>query len=193
MSSRRPDRRRQTPGGAPRRGGAAQAFSTTRELLVNIARVILLAIMVGAVIQAAATLAYYLAHPARLPWPHVNSYVAFVLCVVAAILMLALALNSSYLPDRIFPATRLGALFVVVWAAGAAAIVVGLIGSFQLGAYVAIELLPAVVPFVLMGLVSPGLYRRPVSGRPDADDVGPTPADGERERGRQRRGGRSRR
>ena len=112
--------------------------------------------------------------------------------------MLALALNSSYLPDRLFAARRLGALFVVVWATGAAAIVAGLVGAVQLGAYVAIELLPAVVAFVLMGLVSPGLYRRPgaerpASRRPAAGDEGSAPRPASPERSRQRRGGRARR
>jgi hypothetical protein len=190
MSSPRPDRRKQTSGSSPRRSGAARAVSTTRELLANIARVILLAIMVGAVVQAVATL---VEQPASLgSGPTANSYVACALAVVSAVLMLALALNSSYLPDRLFPARRLGALFAVVSVSGAAAIVVGLIGSFQLGTVVAIDLLLAAVPFVLMGLVSPGLFRRP-GNRPLADDDGPPSPDGERERGRQRRGGRSRR
>jgi len=90
-------------------------------------------------------------------------------------------------------------LFGAVWATGAAAIVIGLLGHVQLGAYVAIELLPAAVAFVIMGLVSPGLYRRdaaagaasggsPSTGR---EDAGPQPA--RPERARQRRGGRTRR
>ncbi len=197
MSSRRPDRRRETPGGSPRRGGAARAFATTRELLVNIARVILLAIMLGAVIQAVAIL---VEQPASLGSPTVNSYVACALAVVCAVLMLALALNSSYLPDRLFAPRRLGLLFAVVSVSGAAAIVVGLLGSLRLGTVVAIDLLLAAVPFVLMGLISPGLFRRPehkpleADSEADADaDGGRRSAAGERERGRQRRGGRSRR
>ena len=75
--------------------------------------------------------------------------------------MLALALNASYLPDRLFAPRRLGLLFAAVWAIGAGAILVGLLGSIGLGAYVAVELLPAAMAFALMGLVSPGLFRRP--------------------------------
>ena len=86
---------------------------------------------------------------------------AFVLAAVAVLVMLALAVNSSYLPDRVVPRRYLGVAFGVVWVVGAAAIVVGLVGSFRLGAYVAVEILPAAVGFVLMGLVTPGLYRRP--------------------------------
>jgi hypothetical protein len=118
---------------------------------------------------------------------------------VGLVVMLAIGLNSTYLPGRLFAADRLGTLFVVVWACGAVAIVVGLLGSFQLGAYVAVEILPAAVAFVLIGLISPGLFRRP------SDDSGKTGHDhgatgsgsrsgsGSGERGRQRRGGRARR
>jgi hypothetical protein len=190
MSSRQPDRRRQTPGGAPGRGGAARVVSTTRELLVNVARVVLLAIMVGAVIQSVAIL---VEQPESLgSGPTVNSYVACALAVVCAVLMLALALNSSYLPDRLFAPRRLGALFAVVSVTGAAAIVVGLLGSVRLGTVVAIDLLLAAVPFVLMGLVSPGLFRRP-EHKPLVTGDDRVSRDDRRERGRQRRGGRSRR
>ncbi|MGD0997832.1 MAG: hypothetical protein ABR941_05870 [Thermoleophilia bacterium] len=199
MSQRQPDRRRQTSGGSPRRGAAARAASTTRELLANIARVIMLAIMVGATLRAVAILVDVLMRPAALgSWPTVNSYAAFSLATVSIVLMLAMALNSSYLPDRLFAARHLGALFVVVWATGAVAIVAGLVGAVQLGAYVAIELLPAVVAFVLMGLVSPGLYRRPgaerpASRRPAGGDEGSAPRPASPERSRQRRGGRAKR
>jgi hypothetical protein len=196
MSQRQPDRRRQTSGGSPRRGAAARAASTTRELLANIARVILLAILLGATVQAVAIL---VEQPASLgPQPTVKSYVSCTLAVLSAVLMLALALNASYLPDRLFPARRLGILFAVVSVTGAAAIVVGLLGSFRLGTVVAVDLLLAVVPFVLMGLVSPGLYRRPeaerrASRRAAADDEDSATRSASRERARQRRGGRARR
>ena len=194
MSSRRPDTRRQRSGGWPRRSGAVRAASATRELLVNIARVVMLAIMLAAVLQAVAILVYSLGRPARLgSWPTVNSYAAFVLAAVSVVLMLALALNSSYLTDRLFPANRLGPLFVAVWATGAAAIFVGLIGAVPLGVYVAVELLLGAVPFVLMGLVSPGLFRRSADGRFGAHDEGSAPPSKPPERARQRRGGRARR
>ena len=47
--------------------------------------------------------------------------------------------------------------------------------------------------FALMGLVSPGLFRRPGNARPAAGDEGPRPASDPPERARQRRGGRARR
>lgn len=194
MTQRQPDRRRQTSGGSSRRRGAARAVSTTRDLFASIARVILLTIMVGAALQSIVILVDFLARPTKVgSAPQVNSLVALALCLVSIVLMLALALNSSYLPDRLFRASRQGTLFVVVWATGAGAIVVGLIGSFQLGAYVAIELLLGAVPFVLMVLVSPGLYRRPASGRAAAGDESSAPESGPPERARQRRGGRARR
>jgi hypothetical protein len=168
-------------------------------VVATIARVILLAIMVGAVLQAVAILVHFVVRPAALdPWPHAYAYGAFVCCVASIVLMLAMALNSSLLRDRVFDPSRLGTLYVVVWASGAVAIIVGLVGGFGLGAYVAIELLLGAVPFVLMGLVSPGLYRRPAaersaSGRHAGGDENPGPASSSRERARQRRGGRARR
>jgi len=162
----------------------------------------MLAIMMGAMVEAVAVLVHYIARPALLQansWPTANSYAAFILAAVSIALMLALALNSSYLLDRVFPARRLGVLFAAAWATGAAAIVIGLLGDVQLGAYVAVELLPAAMAFVIMGLVCPGLYRRDASdgsasdGSPAAgrDDAAPQP--GGSGRGRQRRGGRARR
>jgi hypothetical protein len=191
MSQRSSDRGRRP--GAPRRGGAARAVSTTGGLLAAIARVILLAIMVGALLRAIVVFVDIVVRPSALgSWPHVNAYVAFVLSAACIVLMLALALNSSVLPDRLFRADRLGALFVAVWATGAGAIVVGLVGSYRLGIYVTIEVLPAAMAFALMGLVSPGLYRRPGNASPArSDDASASAA--ERERARQRRGGRSKR
>ena len=52
-------------------------------------------------------------------------------------------------------------LFAVVVATGAAAIVVGLAESVRPGTVVAEVVAAGAVPFVLMGLVSPGLFRRP--------------------------------
>jgi hypothetical protein len=187
MSQRPTDRHRQA--GAPRRG-AARAVSGTRTALVNVARVILLVILVAATFWAFLVL---IEQPAQLgPKPTVESYVACALACVAACLMLALALNGSYLADRLFAPRRLQLLFSAVSVTGAAAIVVGLLGSFRLGTEIALVILAAVVPFVLMGLVSPGLYRRPGNATPEqADDAGASAA--ERERARQRRGGRGKR
>jgi hypothetical protein len=185
MSQRPSDRHRQA--GAPRRG-AARAASRTRDVLVNVARVILLIILVAATIQAFLVL---VEQPAQLgPKPTVQSYVACTLAFVATCLMLALALNGSYLADRLFPPRRLQLLFSAVSATGAAAIVVGLLGSFRMGTVIALDILAAVVPFVLMGLVSPGLYRRPGNATPaQSDDAKASAA----ERARQRRGGRGKR
>ena len=68
-------------------------------------------------------------------------------------------------------------LLLVVWASGAAAIIIGLVGSYGLGAYIAAQVLPAAMAFVLIGLVSPGLFRRPpgVRLRP-ATTAPPAPA-----------------
>ena len=133
-------------------------------------------------------------------WPRVPLYVAFVLSAAAIALMLAMALNSSYLPDRLFAPSRVGTLYVVVWASGAGAIIVALIGSYQLGVYVTIELLPAAMAFALMGLVSPGLFRRPGNARPGSGNARPGAGDGDvapasspPARARQRRGGRAKR
>ncbi len=106
--------------------------------------------------------------------------------------MLALALNSSYLPDRLFAPSRLGTLFVRGVGDRRGGHRRRPVGSFRLGAYVAIEILPAAMAFVLMGLVSPGLFRRPGNaGPPPAATIraGVEPA----ERARQRRGGRTKR
>jgi hypothetical protein len=188
MSQRPSHKGRQA--GPPRRG-AARAVSGGRLMLVNGARVVLLAILLGATLQAFLVL---VEQPASIgPQPTVASYVACALAFAAAALMLALALNGSYLPDRLFPPRRLQLLFALVSAIGAAAIVVGLIGSFRLGTVVAVDILLAVVPFVLMGLVSPGLYRRPGNAPPAVDDDARALAADERERARQRRGGRGKR
>jgi len=189
------DRRR---GGSPR---ARQAAVTTGNLLAAVARVILLAIMVGAALRALGTFVEVVVRPSSLgSFAKANSYVAFALVAVATALILALALNSSYLPDRLFAPRRLGLLFAAVCAIGAGAILVGLLGSIGLGAYVAVELLPAAMAFALMGLVSPGLFRRPArpGGEPGRPGNGPNPGDdrptdAHRDRSRQRRGGRGRR
>ena len=103
MTQRQPDRHRKTSGGAPRRSATARAVSTTRELLTTIARVILLVILVGATLRAVPVVLDIVVRPSALgSWPHVNAYVAFVLAAVLLGLMLALALNSSFLPDRLF-------------------------------------------------------------------------------------------
>ena len=194
MTQRQPDKRRKTSGGAPRPGATARAVSTTRELLTAIARVILLVIMVGAALRAVSVLLDIVVRPSVLgTWPHAPSYVAFVLAAVSIVLMLALALNSSFLADRVFAPSRLGTLFVVVWATGGGAIVIALIGSYQLGVYVAIEILPAAMAFALMGLVSPGLFRRPGNARPAAGGDDTAPASSPPEHARQRRGGRTKR
>jgi hypothetical protein len=185
--------------------------AATSGFLVTVGRIVMLAIMVGAVLRAVQILITVIVRPGWLHFPTVSSYVAFILAVATNVLMLAIALNSTYLPNRLFAADRLGKLFLAVWACGAAAIIVGLLGSFQLGAYVAAEVLPVAVAFVLIGLISPGLYRRP------ADDSGTTGHDrgatssdsrsgpdsgsgpdsrsgsGSGDHGRQRRGGRARR
>ncbi len=187
MSPRPSDRHRQA--GAPRRG-AARAVSSTRDVLVTIARMILLIILVAATIQSFLVL---VEQPAQLgPQPTVHSYVACTLAFVATCLMLALALNGSYLADRLFPPARLQLLFSTVSVTGAAAIIVGLLGSFRMGTVIALDILAAVVPFVLMGLVSPGLYRRPGNATPAQRDEAAASA-AERERARQRRGGRGKR
>ncbi len=194
MTQRRPDRRGNKSGGSSRRGGAARVVGTTRETLSAIARVVLLAIMAGATLQALAILVQFFLRPGALgSWPHAYSYGAFVLSLVSIVLMLAMALNATFLPDRIFAASRLGMLYVVVWATGAGAIVVGLVGSYRLGVYVTIEILPAAMAFALMGLVSPGLFRRPGNARPAAGDEASASASDPPERARQRRGGRARR
>ena len=184
--SPRADRDRRRSGPSPGRRAAA----TTRDLLVLLARVVLLAILVGALIQAVAVL---IEQPASLGahWP-AASYAACALALVSVALMLALALNASFLPDRLFAPERLGVLFAVVMASGAAAIVVGLAESVESGTVVAEVVLLGAVPFVIMGLVSPGLFRRPArgSGGPGADD---RPDDDGHDRSRQRRGGRGRR
>lgn len=200
MNTRQPDKRRQRPGAAPRRSGPRRAVSATSGFLVTVGRIVMLAIMVGAVLRAVQVLIAVIVSPGSLgSAPALQSYVAFSVAAVGLVVMLAIGLNSTYLPGRLFAADRLGTLFVVVWACGAVAIVVGLLGSFQLGAYVAVEILPAAVAFVLIGLISPGLFRRP------SDDSGTTGHDhgatgsgsrsgsGSGERGRQRRGGRARR
>jgi hypothetical protein len=216
MSTRQPDKRRQRPGGVSRESGSRRAVSATTGFLVTVGRVVMLAIMVGAVLRAVQVLIAVIVSPGSLgSAPALQSYVAFSVAAVGLVVMLAIALNSTYLPGRLFAADRLGTLFLVVWACGAVAIVVGLLGSFQLGAYVAIEILPAAVAFVLIGLISPGLFRRPSddsgttghdhgatssgsrsgpgsssnSGRSDSGHSG----SGSSERGRQRRGGRARR
>jgi hypothetical protein len=188
MSQRPSDRHRQA--GAPRRGAARAAASGARTALINVARVILLVILAAATIWAFFVL---VGQPAQLgPKPTVESYVGCALACVAACLMLALALNGSYLGDRLFPPRRLQLLFSAVSVTGAAAIIVGLLGSFRLGTEIALVILAAVVPFVLMGLVSPGLYRRPGNATPaQRDDAAASAA--ERERARQRRGGRGKR
>ncbi len=158
--------------------------------LAGVARVVLLAIMAAAVVQALAILVTFaLRRSSFSSFPTAQAIVAFILAAVAVLVMLALAVNSSYLPDRVVPRRYLGVAFGVVWVVGAAAIVVGLVGSFRLGAYVAVEILPAAVGFVLMGLVTPGLYRRPGedAGAGGGDSTAPSP------RGRQRRGGRAKR
>ncbi len=185
-----------------RRGGSPQvrrAAVTTGNLLAAVARVILLAIMVGAALRALGTFVEIVVRPSSLgSFARANSYVAFALVAVATVLILALALNSSYLPDRLFAPRRLGLLFAAVCAIGAGAILVGLLGSIGLGAYVAVELLPAAMAFALMGLVSPGLFRRPArpGGEPARPGSGPDPGDdrpAEHDRSRQRRGGRGKR
>lgn len=178
--------------GAPRGG---RAVATTLDLLVMGARLFLLAILAGALIQAVAVL---IEQPASLgPHSTAASYAACTLALVSVALMLALALNASFLPDRLFAPERLGVLFAVVAATGAAAIAIGLAGSLRSGTVVAEVVLFGAVPFVIMGLVSPGLFRRPSQARgatgdtPDDGDDGP--ADGSRDRSRQQRGGRGRR
>jgi len=186
------DRRR---GGSPRVGRAA---ATTRTLLVTGAQIVLLAILAGALTQAVAIL---IEQPSSLG-PHATalSYAACALGVASIALMLAMALNATFLPDRLFAPERLGVLFVVVGATGAAAIVVGLLGSFKLGTVVAVDVLLGAVPFVLLGLVSPGLFRRPARPGTELDGAGgpsdrgaDRPAADRHDRSRQRRGGRGRR
>lgn len=188
MSQRPSNRQRKAD--APRGGAARAAASGARDVLVTVARIILLVILTAATLWAFLVL---IAQPAQLgPKPTVESYVACALACAAACLMLALALNGSYLGDRLFAPGRLQLLFSAVSVIGAAAIVVGLLGSFRLGTEIALLILAAVVPFVLMGLVSPGLYRRPGNAAPaGGDDAGASAA--ERERARQRRGGRGKR
>ena len=185
------DRRR---GGSPRVGRAA---ATTRTLLVTVAQLVLLAILAGALTQAVAIL---IEQPSSLG-PHATalSYAACALGVASIALMLAMALNATFLPDRLFAPERLGVFFVVVGATGAAAIVVGLLGSFKLGTVVAVDVLLGAVPFVLLGLVSPGLFRRPARPTGEPDRTGGPPDRGDdqpaarHDRSRQRRGGRGRR
>ena len=192
MSPRSQKNRRR--GGSPRAGRAA---ATTRTLLVTGAQIVLLAILAGALTQAVAIL---IEQPSSLG-PHATalSYAACALGVASIALMLAMALNATFLPDRLFAPERLGVLFVVVGATGAAAIVVGLLGSYKLGTVVAVDVLLGAVPFVLLGLVSPGLFRRPARPGGAGDGVGgPAERGDERpaaphDRSRQRRGGRGRR
>ena len=205
MSTRHPDKRRQRSGGTSRGGGRRRAVAATSGFLVTVGRIVMLAIMVGAVLRAVQILITVIVRPGWLHFPTANSYVAFILAVATNVLMLAIALNSTYLPNRLFAADRLGRLFLAVWACGAAAIIVGLLGSFQLGAYVAAEVLPVAVAFVLIGLISPGLYRRPADdsgtsghdrgakGSDSCPDPGSSSGSGSGDHGRQRRGGRARR
>ena len=188
----------------PRRSGSPgvrRAAASTRDLLTLFARVVLLAFLAAALTQAVAIL---IKQPASLG-PHATaaSYAACTLALVSVALMLALALNASFLPDRLFAPERLGVLFVVVAGTGAAAIAIGLAGSFRLGTVVAEVVLLGAVPFVVMGLVSPGLFRRPprVGRGPDGPGrTGDRPDPGNdraasvhRDRSRQRRGGRGKR
>ncbi|HUK78473.1 MAG TPA: hypothetical protein VL117_12900, partial [Thermoleophilia bacterium] len=84
------DRRR---GGPPR---ARQAVTTTRDLLVMIARVVLLAFLAAALTQAVRIL---IEQPSYLgPHGTLDSYAAFTLAVASIALMLALALNATFLP-----------------------------------------------------------------------------------------------
>ena len=184
MSSRGPNRGRS----AGRRRAAAAGRG-----MAGVARIVLLAIIGAALVQALAIVVRLAVQPSVFSsFPRAQATAAFVLAAAAVVVMLALALNSSFLPDRIVPRRYLGAAYGVVWGLGAAAIVVGLVGSFRLGAYVAIEILPAAVGFALLGLVTPGMYRGHSEGGAGesgaAGDGGTTAG-----RGRQRRGGRSRR
>ena len=200
MSQRQPDRRRQTSGGSPRRGGAARAVSTTRELLANIARVIMLAIMAGRDPAGRRHPRRVFMRPAALgSWPTANSYVAFV---------------PGRGVDR--PHARHGAERVVsarppLRRESPGAAVRRSCGrrgrrpssSGWSGRSGSAPTSPSSScrrrwPFVLMGLVSPGLFRRPGrtprAGSAAAGDEG---VRGRRpaspERARQRRGGRARR
>lgn len=190
MSTRQPDKRTRRSSEPSRTGGTARAVSATRTLFVTIVQIVMLAILVGAVFLSVWIVVIAVTRPGRLHFPAVQSYVAFVLAVATNVLLLALALNSTYLPERLFAADRQGILLLAVWASGAAAIIVGLVGSFGLGAYIAALVLPAAMAFVLIGLVSPGLFRRPPD---DPATVGDDRVGDSGERGRQRRGGRTRR
>ena len=164
--------------------------ATTRDLLTLMVRVVMLAFLTGAVIQAVAVL---VEQPASLgAHSPAASYVGCALALVSVALMLALALNASFLPDRLFAPERLGVFFAAVMATGAAAIVIGLAQSVRSGTVMAEVVLFGAVPFVIMGLVSPGLFRRPSrdGGGPGADD---RPDGDGHDRSRQRRGGRGRR
>ena len=189
MSTRQPDKRTRRAAGASRRGAQARAVSATRALLVTIVQIVMLAILVGAVLWAVEILVTAVVRPGWLHFPALNAYVAFALAVATNVLLLVLALNATYLRDRLIAADRQGTMLLVVWACGAAAIIIGLVGTFGLGAYIAALVLPAAMAFVLIGLVSPGLFRRPLKDSA-ADGDG---AAGSGERGRQRRGGRTRR
>ncbi len=164
---------------------AAPAAAVAGRGLAFIARIVLLAVMAAAVVQAVLIL---VEQPASLGSPHTT--VAYIVCSLAAVsvvLMLALSLNTSFMPGLIGSLRRQGALFAAVPLIGVVAIVVGLLRSRELGTVVAIDVLLGGVPFALMGMVTPGLYRRPGEGA-GADDRG-----GPSARGRQRRGGRTRR
>jgi hypothetical protein len=166
---------------------AAPVAAAAGRGLAGIARIVLLAIMAAAVVQSVLIL---IEQPASLgPGGTASSYVASALAVVAVAVMLALALNTSFLPGFIGSARRQGLLFAFVPLAGIVAIVVGLLQSRQLGTVVAVDVLLGGVPFVLMGLVTPGLYRRPGEGTAAGDAAGDR--GGPRERARQRRGGRT--
>ena len=179
MSSRGSNR-----GKSGRRRAAPVAAAAGRGL-AGIARTVLLAVMAVAVVQAVLIL---IEQPASLGSPHTAvAYLVCSLAVVSVAMMLALSLNTSFMPGFIGSMRRQGVLFAAVPLVGILAIVVGLLRSRELGTVVAIDVLLGGVPFVLMGLVTPGLYRRPGGGA-TAGEPGVPPA-----RGRQRRGGRTRR
>ena len=196
MSTRQSDKRKRKPGGRPQRESTRRAVSATSGVLVAVGRVAMLAVIVAAVVQAVLFLVTAIVRPgSRGAAPALQTYVALTLAAIGLIIVLVIALDLTYLPDRLFARDRLGALFIAVWACGAVAIVVGLLGSYQLAVYVAIEILPGAVAFVLISLLTPGLYKRPLDGPGEAapgDAAGSGSGSGA-ERGRQRRGGRARR
>ena len=108
MSTRQPDKRTPRPAGASRKGGSARAVSATRALFVTVVQIVMLAILAGAVLWAVEILVTAVVRPGWLHFPALNSYVAFALAVATNVLLLALALNSTYLPDRLFAADRQG-------------------------------------------------------------------------------------